>query len=73
MLQLHSTITCPACGHQSTEAMPTDACVGFYTCKGCGEMLRPKRGACCVFCSHGDVPCPPAQNEAACCGRGHDG
>jgi hypothetical protein len=33
----------------------------FYECKGCGALLKPKAGDCCVFCSYGDVPCPPIQ------------
>ncbi len=41
--------------------MPTDACLAFYECKGCGEILRPLPGSCCVFCSYGSVPCPPIQ------------
>ncbi|MBZ9792915.1 hypothetical protein K9B32_22870 [Rhizobium sp. 3T7] len=41
--------------------MPTDACQVFYDCMGCGAKLRPKAGDCCVFCSYGDVPCPPIQ------------
>jgi hypothetical protein len=56
-----STITCPSCGHQSTETMPTDACQFFYECKGCCALLKPKAGDCCVFCSYGDAPCPPIQ------------
>ena len=56
-----STITCPKCGHRETETMPTDACQWFYDCKGCGEVLRPKPGDCCVFCSYGTVACPPIQ------------
>ena len=36
--------------------------MGFYPCKGCGAMLRPKAGDCCVFCSYGSVPCPPVQD-----------
>jgi hypothetical protein len=72
-MQLLSTITCPACGHRSTEAMPTDACRFFFECPGCGVRLKPKPGDCCVFCSFGDVPCPPVQeargrgDPAACC------
>jgi hypothetical protein len=58
-VQLESTITCPYCGREITETMPTDACVGFYPCKGCGHMLRLKEGDCCVFCSYGTVACPP--------------
>ena len=37
---LTSTITCPACGHQATETMPTNACQFFYDCAGCGR--RPQ-------------------------------
>jgi hypothetical protein len=69
-LTLSSTITCPDCGARKTETMPTDACQFFYDCTGCGRLLRPKPGDCCVFCSYGDVPCPPKQaspDGAACC------
>jgi hypothetical protein len=68
-----STITCPLCGHRKTEAMPTDACQYFYDCEGCRAVLKPKSGDCCVFCSYGDVPCPPIQSarlsggQASCC------
>jgi hypothetical protein len=62
---LESIITCPYCGHQASERMPTDACVYFYTCKGCGKTLKPREGDCCVFCSYGSVPCPSIQ-EAGC-------
>ena len=61
MIAAASTITCPQCGHRETETMPTDACQFFYDCKGCGAVLRPYSGDCCVFCSYGDVPCPPIQ------------
>jgi hypothetical protein len=64
-MQLVSTITCPSCGHQSTEMMLTDACQFFYDCKGCGALLKPKAGDCCVFCSYGDLPCPPIQEGGA--------
>jgi hypothetical protein len=67
---LTSTITCPNCGYQSVETMPTDACQFFYDCKGCGKVLRPREGDCCVFCSYADVHCPPIQengNDSGCC------
>lgn len=66
-IELSSAITCPECGHQALETMPTDACQFFYDCKGCGVLLRPLEGDCCVFCSFGSVPCPPIQQEAGCC------
>jgi hypothetical protein len=62
-----ATITCPRCGHQARETMPTDSCQYFYDCKGCGALLKPQSGDCCVFCSYGDVKCPPMQ-ESGCCG-----
>ena len=64
---LESTITCPECGVSTTETMPTDACQYFYDCKGCGEVLKPKAGDCCIFCSYGDVACPPIQEGSNCC------
>ena len=74
-MKLNSTITCPFFGHQSVEQMPTDACQFFYDCKGCGKLLKPKSGDCCVYCSYGDVPCPPIQQSVengeggGCCSR----
>jgi hypothetical protein len=66
---LESTLTCPDCGTQAVETMPTDACLYFYTCTGCGSRLKPKHGDFCVFCSYGSVPCPPIQmgDGNACC------
>jgi hypothetical protein len=52
---LESTLTCPQCGHNETETMPTDACLFFYECKGCGVLLKPKKIDCCVFCSYGSA------------------
>lgn len=66
-ITLQSTITCPKCNHQETETMPTDACQYFYDCKGCGELLRPKQGDCCVYCSYGTEVCPPMQNGVSDC------
>ena len=60
---LQSTITCPHCGHIAEETMPTYACQWYYECKGCGELLKPLEGDCCVFCSYGSVSCPPVQLE----------
>jgi hypothetical protein len=71
-----SVISCPQCATAKVEIMPTDACQVVYECFGCGAVLRPKPGDCCVFCSYGSVPCPPIQNARAgesdasgCCTR----
>ncbi|HEY6940084.1 GDCCVxC domain-containing (seleno)protein [Dokdonella sp.] len=68
-LILTSTLTCPHCGHATVETMPTDACLFFFDCSQCGAFLKPKAGDCCVFCSYGDVPCPPIQEQKSCCGQ----
>jgi len=64
---LESVLTCPRCGSARRETMPTDACQFFYECSGCGALLRPKAGDCCVFCSYGSAKCPPAQGRGSCC------
>lgn len=53
LMQVRSTLTCPHCGNQAEEAMPTDACQFFCDCKGCGARLKPLAGDCCVLCSYG--------------------
>ena len=73
-IQILSRLTCPECGHLAEVEMPTNACQYFYDCRGCGALLKPKAGDCCVFCSYADVPCPPIQEARAegkassCCG-----
>lgn len=66
-VELRSTITCPVCGHQKEEEMPTDSCVFFYECTQCKTRLKPLAGDCCVFCSYGTRPCPPIQAGNHCC------
>ena len=63
MTTLISTLACPACGHRAAETMPANFCLYVYDCPGCGAILRPKAGDCCVFCSWGDIPCPPVQQD----------
>ncbi|MEF3367760.1 GDCCVxC domain-containing (seleno)protein [Methylocystis sp. 9N] len=65
-MRLQSNLTCRNCGHVEKLTMPQDACVIFHICASCGARLRPKPGDCCVFCSYGDVPCPPIQRRDCC-------
>lgn len=62
---LQAQITCPHCAHASLETMPEDACLHFWECPSCGEVVKPKAGDCCVFCSYGEEPCPPVQKRHA--------
>lgn len=48
-IMLKSAITCPLCGFKKSEIMPADACQFFYECTNCGEILKPKKGDCCVL------------------------
>lgn len=64
-ITLESIISCPVCGFTHSEIMPTDACQVRYECTQCLEVLKPKSGDCCVFCSYGSVPCPPIQVDQA--------
>jgi hypothetical protein len=54
-------IKCPVCGHVEIETIPNDRCLFFYQCLGCGMILKPQPGDCCVFCSFADRPCQSAQ------------
>lgn len=58
---LTSALTCPFCRYTQREEMPVEACQFFYECNNCKQILQPKAGDCCVFCSYGDVKCPPVQ------------
>lgn len=64
---LQSMLTCPNCGFQKVETMPTDTCQFFYECENCRTVLKPKPGDCCVFCSYGTIKCPPIQAGENCC------
>lgn len=66
-IQLQSVITCPKCGFQKEETMPTDACQYFYECQSYNAVLKPRAGDCCVYCSYGTVKCPPIQVGNGCC------
>ncbi|WNJ16441.1 GDCCVxC domain-containing (seleno)protein [Pontibacter sp. G13] len=67
---LESTITCPHCQHKSKEVMPLRACQYFYECPSCHTRIKAQPGDCCVYCSYGDIPCPPIQQSSkdGCCG-----
>ena len=62
-----STITCPECGFSKTEEMPANACQYFYECSNCHSIIKPNEGDCCVYCSFGDINCPPIQEGVNCC------
>lgn len=67
IVELESTITCPNCKHKKKEIMPTNACQFFYDCENCKQVLKPKHGDCCVYCSYGTVKCPSIQLGVDCC------
>ena len=62
-MRTEATLTCPECGEKQKITMPVNACQHFYKCQKCGEMLKPKKSECCVFCSYADTKCPSKQLE----------
>jgi len=58
-----SEITCPKCGHKKVEKLPTEVCLVSYTCENCREVMHPKDGDCCVFCTYGSHKCPSKQDS----------
>ena len=56
-------LTCPKCQSVQPAIIPIDARQHFYKCQKYGEMLKPKEGDCCVFCSYADTKCPSKQLE----------
>ncbi|TCS64891.1 GDCCVxC domain-containing (seleno)protein [Varunaivibrio sulfuroxidans] len=59
----NAVLTCPHCGLRQGVVMATQAVVSNVQCNGCGRTIRAKDGEHCVYCAHGDTPCPPAQRE----------
>ncbi|MBI4287460.1 MAG: hypothetical protein HY671_03395 [Chloroflexi bacterium] len=55
-------LTCPRCGHKQEQEIPVVACIPFYECQGCRELISAEK-SCCVFCDYGDRPCPAAAGE----------
>jgi len=62
-IKTKTKLTCPHCGHIQATDMPTDACQISYKCINCKELIVPKKGDCCVFCSYAEDPCPPKQTR----------
>ena len=63
MIEYYSTITCPSCAWKKKEKMSKDSCLYFYKCSNCNALLKPKQKICCIFCSYGDIKCPPIQKS----------
>lgn len=68
-ITISSIISCPKCGFDKEENMPINSCQFFYQCTKCDELLRPKDGDCCVYCSYGSIICPHKQENSSkpCC------
>jgi hypothetical protein len=64
-LILLSTVKCPACNNTEKLLMPRYATKTFYECGTCRAHYHVKKHECCVFCSLGDITCPPTQARRA--------
>src|SRR4029453_11251884 len=63
MANLDAMLTCPHCGHQPHEVMPTDRCIVVYDCPACARRLSPKGTAVC-FAPTLIVPALPSKTQS---------
>ena len=66
-INYYSDIKCPKCESEKEVKMPNDACIHFYECENCKQLLKSLVDDCCVFCSYGSVVCSPKQKKENCC------
>ncbi len=57
---MKTKVTCPKCSGKTEVEMPTNACLPFFKCSSCGELISvPQDGqTCCVVCAYSDDKCP---------------
>ncbi|OWS69441.1 GDCCVxC domain-containing (seleno)protein [Polynucleobacter campilacus] len=60
-----STITCPHCQAAETLEVLRGSSMHLYRCRSCSNILKPKSGDCCIFCSFGDFDCASAEQNLA--------
>lgn len=48
-IELMSETTYIECECSKMEKIPINTCQWFYECTGCGVLLKPLEGDCCVF------------------------
>ena len=60
-IERKSAITCPSCGHATTQNMGSESIRRSYHCPNCLKWLAPKRGDHCIYDSYGSVACPARQ------------
>jgi len=65
-ISLYSKIVCPGCKEPSRYEMPERGCQLYVKCPLCKRKIKAERGHGCVYCSHGDTPCPPRQRGEGC-------
>lgn len=56
-----AVLTCPHCGASYDVEMPVGIRMLELPCKECGNIIRPRNGDCCAFCSWADTGCPTSQ------------
>lgn len=63
-IRSESLLKCPKCKIEKLEKMPFGYCTVSYKCTECGEVLSPKHGDCCLYCTYGTELCPTKQLES---------
>ncbi len=63
---MRTKIRCPKCGHVQSIEVPKNACLHFYKCDECGELIQTPPNTCCVICAYSEAKCPPKSEVKEC-------
>ena len=55
---MKANITCPKCKYVQKIEVPKNKCIPFYRCNSCKNIVKAKKGSCCVVCDYSDKKCP---------------
>ena len=57
VVKIECEVTCPICSRSRWMTMTTGIQSYFYHCDVCFNLIMPKYGECCIFCSYGSAKC----------------
>jgi len=59
-IKTKAILTCPKCNAQQEVEIPTNACLPFFKCSSCSELISTPQDSqtCCVVCAYSEDKCP---------------